>query len=55
MSNQGLTREFLAERDSRIFAMRKQGIPTSEIAARFGISNAAVNTAMSGACGLPPS
>jgi hypothetical protein len=42
----GLTREFLAERDNRIFAMRKGGVSTAEIAKRFGISNAAVNAAI---------
>jgi len=42
----GLTREFLAERDTRIFAMRKGGMATAEIAKRFGISNGAVNAAV---------
>jgi DNA-binding NarL/FixJ family response regulator len=46
MSSQGLTREFLAERDARIFAMRKAGISTSEIASRFAMSGAAVNAAV---------
>jgi hypothetical protein len=46
VSNQGLTKEFLAERDSRIFSMRKAGVSTGEIASRFGISTAAVNTAV---------
>lgn len=42
----GLTREFLAERDLRIFGMRKAGVGTAEIAKRFGISSAAVNAAV---------
>ena len=46
MAEQGLTREFLAERDVRIFGMRKAGISTSEIATRFGISSSAVNGAV---------
>ena len=46
MSNQGLTREFLAERDVRIFGMRKAGVSTSEIASRFGLSTSAVNAAV---------
>jgi hypothetical protein len=46
VSNQGLTKEFLAERDSRIFTMRKAGVSTSEIASRFGISSGAVNAAI---------
>lgn len=47
MSNQkGLTREFLAERDLRIFKMRQAGVTPSEIGRRFGMSTAAVNTAI---------
>jgi hypothetical protein len=42
----GLTREFLAERDTRIFGMRKAGVATAEIAKRFGISTGAVNAAV---------
>jgi hypothetical protein len=42
----GLTREFLAERDNRIFAMRKGGVSAAEIAKRFGISTGAVNAAI---------
>lgn len=38
--------EFLAERDSKIFAMRRSGMPTSEIARRFGLSTSAVNNAI---------
>ena len=46
MSNDGLTREFLAERDFRIFQMRKTGTSTQEIAKRFNISTKAVNYAI---------
>lgn len=46
MSNDGLTREFLAERDARIFQMRKSGVTTTEIAKRFGISTKAVHAAV---------
>jgi hypothetical protein len=42
----GLTREFLAERDLRIFQMRKSGISTQEIARKFGVSTKAVNLAI---------
>lgn len=42
----GLTREFLAERDLRIFQMRKTGTAVQEIARRFGISTKAVNFAI---------
>jgi hypothetical protein len=45
-SNQGLTREFLADRDLRIFKMRQAGVPTNEIARRFGMTTAAVGTAV---------
>lgn len=41
-----LSKEFLAERDFRIFQMRKSGTSTSEIARRFGITAKAVNTAV---------
>jgi transposase len=43
----GLTREFLAERDLRIFNMRKGGTSIQEIAKRFGISPKAVSNAIS--------
>jgi len=43
MSNTGMTREFLAERDVRIFKMRQAGVAVSEIGRRFGISSRAVN------------
>lgn len=42
-SQKGLTKEFLAERDLRIFKMRQAGVANSEIARRFNISVGAVN------------
>lgn len=45
--SEGLTREFLAERDLRIFAMRKGGTSVHEIAKRFGVSTKAVSNAIS--------
>lgn len=42
----GLTREFLAERDLRIMKMRQAGVSTTEIARRFSMSTAAVNSAI---------
>jgi len=41
-----LNREFLAERDNRMYQMRKAGVPTAEVARRFGISVAATNAAI---------
>ena len=46
-NNKGLTREFLAERDLRIFKMRQAGVAQHEIARRFNMSNAAVGAAIS--------
>lgn len=43
----GLTREFLAERDLRIFKMRQAGVPHGEIARRFNITTKAVTNAVS--------
>lgn len=43
---QGLTREFLAERDLRIFKMRQAGVASNEIARRFGLTTNAVNAAI---------
>ena len=44
MSGQkNLSREFLAERDLRIFKMRQAGVAPSEIGRRFGMSTNAVN------------
>jgi hypothetical protein len=45
-SEKGLTREFLADRDLRIFKMRQAGVPNNEIARRFGMSTAAVGSAV---------
>lgn len=45
-ADKGLTREFLAERDSRIFAMRRAGVTVHEIAKKFGITVGAVNNAV---------
>ena len=42
-----LTREFLAERDLRIFKMRQAGVPHGEIARRFSITMKAVSSAIS--------
>ena len=44
MSN--ISREFLAERDLRIFKMRQAGVSVSEIARRFGVTVSACNTAI---------
>lgn len=44
--DKGLTREFLAERDARIFAARRSGVTVQEISKRFGISVGAVNNAV---------
>lgn len=41
-----LTREFLAERDVRIFKMRQAGVATQEIARRFGTSLATIGRAV---------
>ena len=46
MSEKGLTREFVAERDVRIFKMRQAGVATAEIARRFGISNSSVSASI---------
>jgi hypothetical protein len=43
MTEKGLTREFLAERDVRIFKMRQAGVPIAEISRRFGMTNGAVH------------
>lgn len=41
-----LSREFLAERDFRVFGMRKAGVSIQEISKRVGISVPAVNQAI---------
>lgn len=45
-SQKPLTREFLAERDLRIFKMRQAGVSIGEIARRFSITSAAVGSAV---------
>ena len=45
-SNKIATKEFLNERDMRIFKMRQAGTSTQEIARRFGISTSAVAAAV---------
>lgn len=45
-SQSGLTKEFLAERDLRIFKMRQAGVAVSEIGRRFNISTQSVNSAI---------
>lgn len=45
MASKSLTKEFLIERDLRIFKMRQAGVAVSEIARRFNVSTATVNTA----------
>lgn len=42
----GLTKEFLAERDLRIFRMRQAGVAISEIGRRFNISASSVTAAI---------
>jgi hypothetical protein len=42
----GLTREFIAERDARIFAMRRTGVPVGDIAKKLGIKVGAVHAAV---------
>ena len=46
MSEKGLSREFLAERDVRIFKMRQAGVAISEIARRFGVTNNSVQSSI---------
>lgn len=45
-TQKGLSREFLAERDLRIFKMRQAGVSNQEIARRFSMSPAAVASAI---------
>ena len=45
-NNKAVSREFLAERDLRIFKMRQAGVSTTEIARRFGITSSVVNRAV---------
>lgn len=44
--NKVMTREFLAERDLRVFKMRQAGVSTHEIARRFDMSTSGVNQAV---------
>ena len=44
-ANKIVTKEFLHERDMRIFKMRQAGTSTQEIARRFGITTSAVSKA----------
>jgi hypothetical protein len=46
MAEKGLTREFLAERDLRIFKMRQAGIPIAEIARRFNVGSTTVSASI---------
>ena len=43
---QVMTKEFLAERDLRMFKQRQAGVPITDIAKRFGVTTAVVNKAI---------
>ena len=45
-SNKVMTKEFIAERDLRIFKMRQAGVAVSEIARRFDLTSASVHRAV---------
>jgi hypothetical protein len=45
-NNNALSREFLAERDLRIFKMRQAGVAITEIARRFNMSSSSVNASI---------
>lgn len=45
-NNKVMTKEYLAERDLRIFKMRQAGVAVAEIARRFDISSASINRAV---------
>ena len=45
-NNNALSREFLAERDLRIFKMRQAGVAINEIARRFNMSSSSVNASI---------
>jgi len=45
-SSKALTREFLAERDLRMFKMRQGGVASQEIGRRFGVSTSVVSKAI---------
>jgi hypothetical protein len=46
-NSKGLTKEFLAERDTRIFKMKQAGHSNQEIARRFGVSTQVIGKAVS--------
>lgn len=46
MSNTPMTKEFLAERDARIFKMRQAGVAISDIAKRMNVSTKVVSLAI---------
>ena len=45
-NNKMVSKEFLAERDSRIFKMRQAGMSVAEIGRRFGVSSRIVSSAI---------
>lgn len=45
-NNQSVSREFLVERDLRIFKMRQAGVPSNEIARRFGMTTGSVGSSV---------
>jgi DNA-binding CsgD family transcriptional regulator len=45
-NNKVMTKEYLAERDLRIFKMRQAGVAVAEIARRFDMSSSSVNRAV---------
>ena len=45
-NNKVMTKEFIAERDLRIFKMRQAGVAVSEIARRFDLTSASVHRAV---------
>lgn len=45
-NNNSVSREFLAERDLRIFKMRQAGVAINEIARRFNMTSGAVNASI---------
>jgi transposase-like protein len=45
-NNKIATKEFLSERDMRIFKLRQSGVSTNEIARRFGVTTSVVSKAI---------
>lgn len=45
-NSQSVSREFLVERDLRIFKMRQAGVPSNEIARRFGMTTTSVGSSV---------